>query len=931
MIYSHKGLFLGGFLGLLILQWSLVALNALPLLLVGAPFWLWAPVQLVTFILSGSLNMGWWFALLQLFTGQINLAAQELLLNPEEPPLGFFRSFLKGLQYALASAFNSLVGLYMGGSAIQYLRIALFTWLKESLPGWLLNQTLLGIGQFALACLNIYFGVGIFIGGWAVLFTYQIVIPVEQRGFWSGLYSGLSASLSSAIFNPVLVWIGLIIQGHFFNAVLNILAQAEGFARDVLDGAQNTHTASVHKSASESAEKLIHRYGEQINTPRKLNTVLNEVHTWSVESVNALEEKNSEQSRIVLAAKRALDVFKTTALGKHQDPTSKVTNEQLLALAWLGIHDQNVVKPVDLPDALKKMQRGLYEIQRGNNLNEHGIDNGNVIDHRICAGGTFNKLVELLVGVHPDANIKVIQLAQASQVLPGVVREEATRNIVNFNRKEVINDPTLEAIWPDIQPKIHQRMSKTFSGVPFQKQKFDDLIASGKNTSFPEFVLQFFQQRLHTEKWVSPAQLEALLKQGTLTPIWPQLKKDFFWAISPEDEKMSTEVMDAFSDMARNKSYLNRTEILSEIIVNYALMCYLKKHPDDLRKIKDAKTVEPIWNEILDNVQQVINEHNLRNICAFDSVVWSKTRLFYATKHLHEPSQWAAILSSPGIQSEVQKTERRNQAQQRVKEIVLEEAMSHVIKNNDIKVVKEKNVSSIAGDIKSLVLKKITAEFPDLNSIEDTEHLEDLIATATYTSWTSLLSSAVKKCLLNSPDVSRECFTQVLTDMSFAPLWAFAQSYICDEKRNSDVNQAFSELFSKILLKSEKEIFRQILVNHAAMIYLAENLEEKIQNSDSVEPIWEKIRPAITKFISEKHLENYFDLDLEDQQFASTPLFFVTRKTRPPSEQIKNSPSTKVGSVHQLYTSGGGGGHLSSSSSVTETLSSQRSSFGANI
>ena len=63
---------------------------------------------------------------------------------------------------------------------------------------------------------------------------------------------------------------------------------------------------------------------------------------------------------------------------------------ELLALSWLAVND-NGVRTGSFDDAKNQFIEGLYEIQRGYNLSEAGVDlHGS--DVFICSGGTFNKV-----------------------------------------------------------------------------------------------------------------------------------------------------------------------------------------------------------------------------------------------------------------------------------------------------------------------------------------------------------------------------------------------------------------------------------------------------------------------------------------------------------------------------------------------------------
>ncbi len=106
----------------------------------------------------------------------------------------------------------------------------------------------------------------------------------------------------------------------------------------------------------------------------------------------------------------------------YTDPTSGVNTRELLALSWLAVNDDGV-RTGSFDDAKNQFIEGLYEIQRGYNLSEAGVDlHGS--DVFICSGGTFNKLLEKLSGVHPDVTIEFITPELAALKLPIIVKEE---------------------------------------------------------------------------------------------------------------------------------------------------------------------------------------------------------------------------------------------------------------------------------------------------------------------------------------------------------------------------------------------------------------------------------------------------------------------------------------------------------------------------
>ena len=179
---------------------------------------------------------------------------------------------------------------------------------------------------------------------------------------------------------------------------------------------QSTHTASVHQSVSASAKNLNTLYSGQIDSGEKLNNVITEISAW-LNTATADEFSNLPPAQRCFSRITAENYY-------HRDETSKVSIKQLLALAWLAIHDGER-RICSLEDAKPLFIEGLYEIQRGYNKNA-GND-----DLSICAAGTFNKIVEKLAGIHPAVEVLFITQAGASAKLPIVVNEAA----INFVRR----------------------------------------------------------------------------------------------------------------------------------------------------------------------------------------------------------------------------------------------------------------------------------------------------------------------------------------------------------------------------------------------------------------------------------------------------------------------------------------------------------------
>ena len=174
-------------------------------------------------------------------------------------------------------------------------------------------------------------------------------------------------------------------------ALNQILGVEAGHAAAFNPG-QSTHTASVHRSVSASALRLMASYRESINLEAKIKEI--KAYVMGLDD----SPKHGAAKRCIVRMTSADDVF---------TDSSGVSTLQLLALAWVAIHDETKCKGA-LEDAKALFVEGLYEIQRGYNLNAQGIDNQSPEDSPICSAGTFNKLMEKLNGIHLDVEVYFI-------------------------------------------------------------------------------------------------------------------------------------------------------------------------------------------------------------------------------------------------------------------------------------------------------------------------------------------------------------------------------------------------------------------------------------------------------------------------------------------------------------------------------------------
>ena len=278
-----------------------------------------------------------------------------------------------------------------------------------------------------------------------------------------------------------------------------------------LNDAQSTHTASVHRSVSESVKKLFVRYEKIINEKHNsVSHIITELSDW----INNIPDADDIK---IIAAKKCIARI-TAEPDDFTDPCSQVSIQQLLALIWLAIHD-NAKRIGTIEDAKNVLIEGLYEIQRGYNIGANRVDNNAPVDKIICKPGAFNKLVEKLQSVDPDVEVLLITKSIFCLKLPQVVIEKAKNYLQKFkneNSKEdflsLLNEILEEIeipnkIWDKIQAEVLQEMSefeelytKKHNTPETNKAEFTKAINGGRYTDLENLAKEFIAELEKTEK-----------------------------------------------------------------------------------------------------------------------------------------------------------------------------------------------------------------------------------------------------------------------------------------------------------------------------------------------------------------------------------------------------------------------------------------------
>lgn len=211
----------------------------------------------------------------------------------------------------------------------------------------------------------------------------------------------------------------------------------------LLNEAQSTHTASVHKSVTESLQRLNRRYA-QMDIDKNIAAI--KKFAQQINAQNLPETSQLEREAAIRFIARMDTMFGNKEAG------SKLTIKHILALVWEGAHDQkNGALKCDIKTVEESFVKHLYEIQRGYNLDLLGCDLGGE-DKPICAGGTINKLTDTLnAGIHEDVEIIYITKETAGEKLKAMMKEMVVAFVKNSSQKEELitqinNSKTLDKV-----------------------------------------------------------------------------------------------------------------------------------------------------------------------------------------------------------------------------------------------------------------------------------------------------------------------------------------------------------------------------------------------------------------------------------------------------------------------------------------------------
>ena len=261
---------------------------------------------------------------------------------------------------------------------------------------------------------------------------------------------------------------------------------------------QSTHLVSIHESANQSASRLYNRYQDALIDPLFLSNQFG----FLKQQIEHLSLGN-----LRLAALRCLE--RLQSLPFQQAELTPVAVTQLLGLCIYAAQDTSQISAT-VDDAFLSIIHRMLEIQRGgNDANLTGRDLA------ICISGSFNKLIESLVGIHPDCCQQYLCLEAASLKLPRLVVHttkdyflakaipDSRENLLELVQElDLIATNGIESLWPKIKDDVSRQFFEEYHPL-FQQQdhpKFIEILDCVIDIDASEFIPIVGQLKAHFQE-----------------------------------------------------------------------------------------------------------------------------------------------------------------------------------------------------------------------------------------------------------------------------------------------------------------------------------------------------------------------------------------------------------------------------------------------
>ncbi len=234
---------------------------------------------------------------------------------------------------------------------------------------------------------------------------------------------------------------------------------------------QNTHRASVHKHSSCVAKKLKKTYSLPFNRAAVYLQLKRLIDHFPLTAHTAVDQLMKD------SALRFID----HATHEHVDHESGVSVGDLLLYFSSIIADQSL--PGSREHRTEALIRGCYEARRGNNLSFSGDgkkfkDNRYPADMPICPPGQFNKLIEVMQGVTPLADLEYIAKDVVKDLLLKFANETKTELMQAFSKGKDLQ--LLECpmrFFSVLRGKIYQKMKRQLTEIIYDgnRENIEDI------------------------------------------------------------------------------------------------------------------------------------------------------------------------------------------------------------------------------------------------------------------------------------------------------------------------------------------------------------------------------------------------------------------------------------------------------------------------
>jgi hypothetical protein len=288
----------------------------------------------------------------------------------------------------------------------------------------------------------------------------------------------------------------------FVNELIN--GNVNASKKVILNTAQSTHTASVHRSISASAVRLKNRYELDLKKIG-IDKILEEIKSY----INSLPDDENKLVNKNSAAKRAIKTLDNEySLWQYIEPVSKISNKEFLALAWITIHDEKTCT-APFNDSLESFIKSLYEIQRGYNLDVDGINDDGKQDKVICSSGAFNKIAQGLESIHPDIEIEYftqtganLKIQNSRLVFDKCLSYFKGKNLSKIQldqlREEGFESKLFDESWTDLRKDIAEEMLE-YREVFKSDKDYHEFIAASKWTLNIDELCEEIEQNILIE------------------------------------------------------------------------------------------------------------------------------------------------------------------------------------------------------------------------------------------------------------------------------------------------------------------------------------------------------------------------------------------------------------------------------------------------